>query len=78
MKNLKALAVLTTDEEMAETLAIGKIVAPIRLQYLRGSRQRGLRLWNVLSPQLQGYGPNGGLNGYPTFSIEGLKSKGLV
>ena len=46
------------------------------LQYLKGSAQTGLRLWNVLTP-VKGYkqGPD---NGYPTFSLDTLKEKGLL
>jgi hypothetical protein len=50
---------------------------PLRLQYLKGSAKMGLRLWNVLSPQVEGYkyGPDSGV---PTFSLDTLKDKGLL
>lgn len=74
--NNKGLQALTTSDELAEVAVV--LDPPAKLQYLKGSKQMGLRLWNVLSPNLPGYGISGGLNGYPTFSIEGLKKFGLV
>jgi hypothetical protein len=46
------------------------------LQYLKGSKQMGLRLWNVMTP-VKGYktGPDAG---YPTFSLPTLQEKGLL
>lgn len=48
------------------------------LEYIRDSKKiMGLSLWNVRSPKLPGYS-YGGVNGLPTFSIEGLKERGLL
>ena len=79
MTNFKALKYLAVPAELKEIESILKQdLSALKLQYLRGSAQKGLRLWNVLAPQLKGYPKNGELNGYPTFSIQGLKSQGLV
>jgi hypothetical protein len=67
---------LATPDEIKELAYVG--VQPLRLQYLKGSKQKmGLALWNVLSPKVEGYksGPD---FGYPTFSLATLKSKGLI
>lgn len=83
----KRLRALTVDDEQREVLAVlnGKGATmcmsnskqPLRLQYLKGSAKMGLRLWNVLSPQVEGYkyGPD---SGFPTFSLDTLKDKGLL
>jgi hypothetical protein len=72
------LEALTTPEELAELRAVGmKRKPPIRLQYLKGSARMGLRLWNVLTP-VEGYPSCGGINGYPTFSLETLIKKELI
>jgi hypothetical protein len=34
------------------------------------------RLWNVMSPKLKNYDYSSG--GYPTFTLQGLKEKGLI
>lgn len=75
MKNLtQGLKALTTESELNEVKIIGK--APVKLQYLKKSREMGLRLWNVLTP-VNGYvtGPNAG---FPTFSLQTLKEKELI
>jgi len=73
------LKALTTDDELKEmTGPLGRDMSPIRLQYLTGSKKKGLALWNVLSPQLPNYPPNGGSNGFPTFSVDGLRQNGIV
>lgn len=75
------LRALTTSKERQELRAVGmtmpKYTEPIRLQYLNGSAKMGLRLWNVLSPKVDGYkyGPDSGV---PTFSLDTLKQKGLL
>lgn len=77
------LRALTVEDEQKEVLAVlnGKGEAmpkePLRLQYLKGSAKMGLRLWNVLSPKVEGYtyGPDSGV---PTFSLDTLKDKGLL
>lgn len=77
--NDKGFQALTVPEERKELSApLGRDLSPLRLQYLRGSRQKGLALWNVLSPQLPSYPPNGGINGWPTFSTHGLRQNGLI
>ena len=74
--NNAGLRALTTSKERAELRAVGR--KPIKLQYLRHSKQRmGFALWNVLS-QVPGYPAPGGDNGYPTFSLQTLKDKGLL
>ena len=76
--NNKGLEVLTTPEELAEVQAVGTArKPPIKLQYLKGSARMGCRLWNVLG-QVEGYSPVGGINGYPTFSLETLIKKELI
>jgi hypothetical protein len=80
--NNEGLRALTTSQERKELRAIGKLpTSPrkgpsVRLQYLKGSKGLGLRLWNVLTP-VDGYatGPN---DGVPTFSLDTLKLKGLI
>lgn len=73
------LLALNTVEECNEiSVALGRPIVRTKLQYLMGSRQKGLRLWNVLAPNLKGYPPSGGVNGYPTFSISGLQQNGLI
>ncbi len=48
----------------------------IQLEYLKGSKKMmGVALWNLISPKLKGYTYDGG---YPTFSIDGLKERGLI
>lgn len=74
--NGEGLQALCVPDEVKEVQAVGKL--PVRLQYLRGSAKMGLRLWNVMAPQLAGYPKSGGDNGYPTFSIQGLKERGLI
>jgi len=74
MKTNKALL---TDGEAKELKYVG--VKRIRLQYLKNSKKKmGLALWNLMEPQLKNYPPNGGQNGYPTFSIDGLRKEGLI
>lgn len=74
----KGLIHLTTKEERAEIEATGiRVERPVKLRYLRKSAQMGLRLWDVLSPQVDGYKYNKDA-GFPTFSLGTLKEKGLV
>lgn len=47
----------------------------LKLQYLKGSKEMGLRLWNVLEPKLPEYNY---LLGYPTFGLRGLHDRGLI
>jgi hypothetical protein len=71
------LRALTTSKERAELRAVGTShKPPIRLQYLKGSAKMGLRLWNVLTP-VEGY-KAGGDSGFPTFSLQTLRKKGLI
>ena len=59
--------------EMKELKYVG--IKRIRLQYLKNSKKMmGLSLWNLLEPRLPGY-PN---DGDPTFSIDGLRERGLI
>lgn len=77
--NNPGLIALTVPEERVELSApLGRAVRPLRLQYLQGSKKKGLALWNVLSPQLPNYPTNGGVNGWPTFSVLGLQQNGLI
>jgi hypothetical protein len=46
------------------------------LQYLKGSAETGLRLWNVLSP-VKGY-KRDQWGSVPTFSLNTLREKGLI
>jgi hypothetical protein len=82
----KGLRALTVESERVEVLAalnggspmcMTNSKQPLKLQYLKGSAKMGLRLWNVISPQVDGYtyGPDSGV---PTFSLETLKAKGLL
>lgn len=76
MKTNKGLTALTVEAERKELSFVGK--RTIRLQYLKGSKEKmGLALWNVLSPEVAGYkyGPD---SGFPTFSLETLRAKGLI
>lgn len=72
--NNPGLMALTVPEEQAEISFVRK---PLKLEYLKGSAQKGLRLWNVLQPQLPGY-TYGKDSGVPTFGLSGLKEKGLI
>ena len=74
--NNAGLRALTTDIELAELQAVGTRRV-VKLQYLKHSAQRGLRLWNVLE-QVDGYPPCGGANGYCTFSINTLRDRGII
>lgn len=75
----KGLQYLTLEAEKKEIQAVlGRDLSPLKLQYLQGSKKKGLALWNVLSPQLPGYAVNGGTNGYPTFSVMGLAQHKLI
>jgi hypothetical protein len=66
---------LTTPEEKQEAAVVD--IRRTKLQYLKGSAQKGLRLWNVIAPQLPGYkyGPD---SGFPTFGLNMLRQKGLL
>jgi hypothetical protein len=76
MKPNKGLTALTVECERAEFHCVGKL--PIKLQYLRGSKEKmHVRLWNVLSPKVEGY-KYGKDSGFPTFSLGTLRSKGLI
>lgn len=76
--NNPGLIALTVDGEREEVMAVLKRpMGHVTLQYLRGSKQKGLRLWNVLSPQLAGYVYTKD-TGFPTFSLSTLQAKGLV
>jgi hypothetical protein len=49
----------------------------IKLRYLKDSKKKmGLALWDVLTP-IEGYTYSID-NGFPTFSLEGLKERGLI
>lgn len=72
---------LTVEVEQDEIRAVGTY----RLEYLKGSKEKmawGLkygvdgRMWNVVSPRLPGYDYSAG--GQPTFTIEGLKERGII
>lgn len=52
----------------------------IKLEYLKGSKEMSIegfdmRMWNVIEPKLETYNYN---KGYPTFTILGLKERGLI
>ncbi len=65
---------LATVEEIKEAKYVG--IRRIRLQYLKRSKQMmGIPLWNLIEPQIPGYTYDGG---YPTFSIDGLKERGIL
>ena len=75
MKTLtEGLKALTVETEQKEILAVGR--KPIKLQYLKRSKECGLRMWNCLTP-VEGYktGPD---MGFPTFSLQTLIDKGLI
>lgn len=81
MKLNKALEALTVAIEQQELKAVGR--KPIKLRYLKGSKEKmawanqyGLdgRMWDVLTP-IPGYTKD---IGYPTFSLQGLKERGLI
>jgi hypothetical protein len=77
LNHTEGFNVLSTRAEIEELAYVG--VQPLRLQYLKGSKQKmGQPYWNLLSPQLPGYKLYGGMNGYPTFGLDTLKSKGLL
>lgn len=79
----KGLMALTVDAERREMTAVLNSRHPLRLRYHKGSEMTGraykidCRLWDVLSP-IPGYPPSGGLNGFPTLSLDGLKARGLL
>ena len=79
--NNQGLKALTVESEQTELEAVG--TKPLILRYHKGSEKMGkaygidCRLWDVLTP-LDGYPQSGGLNGYPTLSLEGLKERGLI
>ena len=56
---------------------------PLILRYHKGSEKMGkaynidCRLWDVLSPKLDGYQYNSDSH-VPTLSIEGMKERGLI
>ena len=86
MKNLtEGLKALTTDEELQEVQAIRHGVKHLKLQYLKGSKEKMAwaakygqldgRMWNLLEPKLPGYTYDGG---FPTFTLTGLKERGLI
>jgi hypothetical protein len=65
---------LATSEEIKEAKYVG--VPRIRLQYLKNSkRMMGIPLWNLVEPKLPGYTYDGGL---PTFSLAGLRERGVL
>lgn len=65
---------LATPAELKELKYVG--IKRIRLQYLKQSKQKmGFALWNLIEPQLPNYTYDGG---FPTFSIEGLKERGIL
>ena len=65
---------LAVPAEIKELKYVG--VKRIRLQYLKDSKRKmGLALWNLIEPQLPNYTYDGG---YPTFSIAGLKERGIL
>jgi len=82
----KGLRALTTSRERQEIRAAlnGKedTMKNVKLQYI-GKMEWGdkygidSRMWNVLSPALEGY-PTGPLAGKPTLTLQGLKEKGLL
>jgi len=64
---------LAVPAEIKEAKYVG--IKRIRLQYLKDSKRKmGLALWNLQEPRLPGYP----VDGDPTFSIEGLKERGLI
>jgi hypothetical protein len=70
---------LCTQDEVKEAQAVGKL--PLKLQYLgkmKWSEAYNIdsRMWNVLSPKLPGYTYDG--KGWPTFTLTGLKERGLI
>jgi hypothetical protein len=70
------LRALTTSDERTELQSVG--ARRVKLQYLKGSKQKmGMRLWNVLSPRVAGY-RYGKDSGFPTFSLDTLRAKGLI
>ena len=71
------LVALTVEAERVELQAVTKRKPVVKLQYLTRSKECGLRLWNVLG-QVEGYPPCGGANGYPTFSLDTLRARGIV
>lgn len=76
--NNPGLIALTVPEEQEEIRMVDQTTQKaVKLQYLKGSAQKGLRLWNVLAPQLPGY-TYGKDSGVPTFGLSGLKEKGLI
>lgn len=53
----------------------------LKLQYvgqMKWSKEFGIdsRMWNVIEPKLKTYDYSSG--GYPTFTMTGLKEKGLI
>ena len=77
LNHTEGFNVLAAPDEIRELAYVG--VQPLRLQYLKGSKQKmGQAYWNLLSPQLPDYKLYGGMNGYPTFGIDTLRSRGLI
>lgn len=76
LNHTQGFDVLAAPEEVKELAYVG--VEPLRLQYLKGSKEKmNVRLWNVLSPKIAGY-RYGKDSGYPTFSLDTLRAKGLI
>ena len=77
LNHTQGFEALAAPDEIKELAYVG--VQPLRLQYLKGSKQKmGQAYWNLLSPQLPDYKPFGKENGYPTFGLQSLKDKGLI
>lgn len=83
MKLSKGLKALTVEAERVEVLAVlnGKGDTMLKLQYIGKmlwAEQYGIdsRMWNVVSPKLPAYDYSTG--GLPTFTMEGLKQRGLI
>lgn len=80
MNMTKGLKALTVESEQRELNAVGR--KALKLQYI-GKMEWGdkygidSRMWNVLSPALEGY-PQGPMAGKPTLTLDGLKQKGLI
>lgn len=77
-------AKLATPEEVKEAKYVG--IKRVVLRYLKNSKQMGawakkidpaadLRMWDLIEPRLPNYNYT---DGYPTFTLEGLRQVGVL
>ena len=77
----KGLKALTVEDERREIVTVLNGVKGLKLVYkgqMEWSKKFGIdsRMWDVVAPILPEYDYSAG--GYPTFTTEGLKQRGLI